>query len=79
MGLTYSARIFTKVALFGVRIILYIDDLVVLANTESFCQDYVTLVVEEIEKFWFILNEKKSCLVPAQTFTYLGTVWDTIG
>ena len=86
MGLTCSARIFTRVALFigsrlrrqGVRMVLYIDDLLVIAVSLKECERHVSLLLEAIEEFGFLLNEKKSNLEPAQIFTYLGLVWDTI-
>ena len=86
MGLTCSARIFTRVALFissrlrrmGVRIILYIDDLLVIASTARLCEEHVRLVVDTIVTFGFLLNMKKSNLTPSQVFVYLGMVWDTV-
>ena len=86
MGLTCSARIFTRVALFigaklrmqGVRIIMYIDDLLIIASSMDLCLHHVSLLLKAISDFGFLLNEKKSCLEPAQIFTYLGLVWNTI-
>ena len=85
MGLTCSARIFTRVALFigarlrkqGVRIVLYIDDLLIIASSGELCALHVKLLIDELAKFGFLLNEKKSNLVPAQAFIYLGLAWDT--
>ena len=85
MGLTCSARIFTRVALFvgsrlrrsGVRLVMYIDDLLVIASSSELCEEHVALVLEELAKFGFLLNEKKSCLSPSSSFTYLGFVWNT--
>merc|ERR1711954_159312 len=64
MGLTCSARIFTRVALFigsklrkqGVRIVLYIDDLLVVAASEELYQLHVSLLLQAIEEFGFLLN-----------------------
>ena len=86
MGLTCSARIFTRVALFigsrlrkqGVRIVLYIDDLLVIAISKDLCNRHVALLLAAIEEFGFLLNAKKSSLDPTQTFTYLGMVWDSV-
>ena len=85
MGLTCSARIFTRVALFiggrlrklGVRMVLYIDDLLVIARSREECAHHVQLLLDEVAKFGFLLNEKKSSLGPKQAFIYLGLVWDT--
>ena len=85
MGLTCSARIFTRVALFvgsrlrraGVRIVLYIDDLLVIAISKELCDQHVQELLKAIDEFGFLLNEKKSHLSPAQSFQYLGMVWDT--
>ena len=70
MGLTCSACIFTQVALFvgsrvrkfGIRIVLYIDDLLVIASSEDQCSHHVSLVLEALLHFGFLLNEKKSNL-----------------
>ena len=86
MGLTCSARVFTRVALFigsrlrrlGVRIVLYIDDLLVVAISRELCDAHIQLLLVEVVKFGFLLNEKKSSLLPSQTFTYLGLVWNTL-
>ena len=85
MGLTCSARVFTRVALFmgsklrmkGVRIVMYIDNLLVIAPSEELCRLHVSWLLEAIATFGFLLNVDKSCLVPSQCFTYLGLVWDT--
>ena len=53
MGLTCSARIFTRVALFmgsrlrrhGVRLVLYIDDLLVVASSKELCDQNVALLL----------------------------------
>ena len=68
MGLTCSARVFTRVALFigsrlrrsGVRIVLYIDDLLVMAFSEEQCNIHVSWLIEDIETFGFLLNIKKN-------------------
>ena len=86
MGLTCSTRIFTRVALFigarlrklGVRIVLYIDELLIIATSEELCRLHVQMLLKEIQKFGFLLNEKKSNLIPTQIFAYLGLVWDSV-
>ena len=86
MGLTCSARVFTRVALFvgarlrkqGVRIVLYIDDLLVIASSKELCDKHVALLLDAVSQFGFLLNEKKSTLTPSQSFLYLGLVWNTI-
>ena len=86
MGLTCSARIFTRIALFigsrlrrrGVRIVLYLDDLLVLASSMECCNTHVSWLVLDIATFGFLLNVAKSNLEPSQTFQYLGLIWDTV-
>ena len=86
MGLTCSARIFTRVALFigsrlrknGVRILLYIDDLLIIAASEEIAKQHVQMLLKEVARFGFLLNEKKSNLLPSQTFVYLGLAWNTL-
>ena len=49
-----------------------------MAFSEEQSNIHVSWLIEDIETFGFLLNIKKSSLVPTQSFQYLGLVWDTI-
>ena len=84
-GLCTAPFIFTKItrpiAAFlrskGIRIIFYLDDILVIATSEQECLLHLKVVMETLQGAGFLLNWKKSCLTPAQRFLYLGLWWDT--
>ena len=86
MGLTDSPRIFTRVTKFiqsflrkqGILVVMYIDDILVIASSFSECERCVNIVLGLLRKLGFLLNEKKCSLVPSQNFVYLGFVWNTV-
>ena len=86
MGLTCSLRIFTglmrvAVRIFrrnGIWIVIYIDDILIVALTKEECQRSVAIVRTMLEKMGFIINLPKSCLEPMREFVYLGYLWDTV-
>ena len=85
MGLTCSPRVFTGInkvlgTLFrrhGIRVVFYIDDIVVLGVSEEDCRQRVLFVLQSLRGLGFLINSAKSHLVPSQSFTYLGLQWDT--
>jgi len=84
-GLTSSPRIFTKVmrpviAMFrkqGIRMVHYIDDILVLGRTKQECQRNILIVLKTLIKLGWTINWDKSKLVPSQTFEYLGLKVDS--
>lgn len=56
----------------GLRLIIYIDDILVLAETESLLRDHVTAVVYLLENLEFVINYPKSELTPVQEIKFLG-------
>ena len=85
-GLTCSPRIFTLTTQFvaglgrcrGIRSIFYIDDILVLASSFKECQEQVMWLHDLLTDLGFIINHRKSDLVPSQKFRFLGLIWDTI-
>ena len=59
------------------RLHTYIDDWLVLAPSRALCQDQTSALKSLASNLGFVINEEKSELVPAQTFTYLGMVFNT--
>ena len=72
MGLMCSPRIFTGltkvvVKFFrkqGVWIVIYIDDILVVAPTKASCEWSVTIVRTMLERMGFIIKVPKSCFEP---------------
>ena len=55
----------------GVCLVLYIDDLLVIASSQALCDQHVSLLIEAVIKFEFLLNEK-NIITPSQSSLYLG-------
>ncbi|KAL0148327.1 hypothetical protein M9458_056389 [Cirrhinus mrigala] len=85
-GLALSPRTFTKcvdaslapLRLQGIRILNYIDDWLILAQSEMVAVRHRDVVLAHMKELGLRLNAKKSVLSPLQRTTYLGVVWDSI-
>ena len=85
-GLSSAPWVFTKTlkpvaALLremGVRLIVYIDDILILAETKERVEEHVDALVYLLECLGFIINRKKSVLTPSQVIEYLGLTIDTV-
>ena len=84
-GLSTSPFCFTKVTKpivqylrsQGVRVVFYLDDVLLLAQTRRGAQENRRRVVHLLGKLGFSLNHEKSDFVPRQSFSYLVLQWDT--
>ncbi|KAL0147294.1 hypothetical protein M9458_057396 [Cirrhinus mrigala] len=84
-GLALSPRTFTKcvdaalapLRLRGIRILNYIDDWLILAQSEVVAAQHRDVVLAHMKELGLRLNAKKSVLSPSQRTTYLGVVWDS--
>ncbi len=85
-GLALSPRTFTKcvdaalapLRLQGIRILNYIDDWLILAQSEQVAVRHRDVVLAHMRDLGLRLNAKKSVLPPVQKrTTYLGVVWDS--
>ncbi|KAL0149293.1 hypothetical protein M9458_055331 [Cirrhinus mrigala] len=84
-GLALSPRTFTKcvdaalapLRLQGIRILNYIDDWLILAQSEMVAVRHRDVVLAHMKELGLRLNAKKSVLSPLQRTTYLGVVWDS--
>jgi len=84
-GLALSPRTFTKcmdaaiapLRLQGIRILNYIDDWLILAQSEQQAVRHRDVVLAHIKSLGLRLNAKKSVLSPLQRTTFLGVVWDS--
>ncbi|KAI2646822.1 Protein P [Labeo rohita] len=61
----------------GIRILTYIDDWLILAQTEQMAVQHRDVVLAHMKELGLRLNTKKSVLSPLQRTTYLGVVWDS--
>ncbi len=81
-GLALSPRTFTKcvdaalapLRLQGIRILNYIDDWLILAQSERVAAQHRDVVLAHLKVLGLRLNTKKSVLSPLQRTTYLGVV-----
>ncbi|KAI2645622.1 Transposon Ty3-G Gag-Pol polyprotein [Labeo rohita] len=84
-GLALSPRTFTKcvdaalapLRLWGIRTLNYIDDWLILAQSEHMAVQHRDVVLAHLKELGLRLNAKKSVLSPLQRTTYLGRVWDS--
>ena len=83
-GLCVAPRIFTKVIAHVVKVLAkagiwclpYLDDLLIVASSKEECEFNTRKAIEILNSLGWILNSKKSRLVPAQAFTWLGVFFD---
>ena len=79
-GLSSAPWVFTKTTRpvvaalreLGLRLIIYIDDILVVAETESLLKDHIMGVVFLLENLGFVINYPKSQLNPSQEIEFLG-------
>ncbi len=85
-GLSLSPRVFTKVvegALtplreVGVRILNYLDDWLILAQSREQLGDHRDLVLRHLSQLGLRVNWEKSKLSPVQRITFLGVELDSV-
>ena len=61
----------------GVRMIIYLDDILVMAQSVVQCIRHSQLVVNTLIKLGFYIKRGKCILEPSQNFFFLGYMWDT--
>jgi len=84
-GLSYAPRTFTKlmkpVVAFlrerGIKLIIYLDDLIIFCNNWEMLTHQLTLVQELFHSFRLTITYKKSQLIPTQELTFLGLMIST--
>ena len=85
-GLSSAPRIFTKlckpiVAILrgkGFLIIIYLDDILLIGKSFRDCQDALWETFSVLVKLGFVINLKKSTLVPTQILEFLGFILNTL-
>ncbi len=84
-GLSLAPRTFTKcmdaalspLRQMGIRILNYLDDWLILAQSEVELLSHRTLILSHLERLGLRVNFAKSALSPSQRISFLGTVLDT--
>ena len=79
-GLSSAPWVFTKTTKpvvaalreLGLRLIIYIDDILMMAETESLLKEHILAAVYLLENLGFVINHPKSELVPTQEIEFLG-------
>ena len=61
----------------GIKAIVYLDDWLVYGPSEEQCREHGFIVKDVLEKLGFIINHKKSSLIPTQEIEWLGVLWNT--
>ena len=62
----------------GIRLIIYLDDILIMCHSIIEAQQHRDLVIRLLESLGFIVNLEKSVLNPSQIMEYLGMVVNSI-
>ena len=84
-GLFCAPWVFTKtlkpvVTLFrelGVRLVIYIDDILIMAETREQARDHTLCLIHLLENLGFIVHPEKPLTIPAQEIEFLGIQVDS--
>ena len=85
-GLASAPRTFTKIMKpvvatlrnLGIRLIIYVDDLLILADSEQTARLHLATAQNLLENLGFVINLKKSVLSPVQKIEFLGMTVDSL-
>ncbi|CAJ0920785.1 unnamed protein product [Ranitomeya imitator] len=84
-GLATVPRVFTKImaalmAILRVRGLVlfpYLDDILIKAPSFAQAHESLSIVLDTLARFGWLVNRKKSCLIPSQRIIFLGMLLDT--
>ena len=62
----------------GIRIIIYINDMLIMANSKEEASQHLEVLVHLLEALGFIINQEKSFLCPLQEIEFLGLMVDSL-
>lgn len=62
----------------GLLSVVFLDDFLLIGHTYQDCQQNVYITLSTLERLGFVINYKKSCLVPSQRLKYLGFIFDSV-
>ena len=61
----------------GIRSIWYLDDILIIGTSKEECERNLRIALQLLQEVGFIVNWKKSSLIPSQNFRFLGLLWNT--
>ena len=84
-GLSCAPWVFTKITKaavsvlreMSIRLIIYIDDILVMAESETLLRDHVAGIIYLLENLGFVINFPKSLLEPTKVIDFLGFLLDS--
>jgi hypothetical protein len=62
----------------GVRLVIYLDDLLIVGSTAEECEAAVRLIIEVLESLGFLINFKKSETTPTLCLEYIGLITNSV-
>lgn len=62
----------------GYLSVSFLDDFLLLGQTYEECHENVKITISTLETLGFVINYKKSSLVPTQRIKYLGFIFDSV-
>ena len=62
----------------GIKIVIYIDDIVIMADTAAGTTQYVNVLIHVLQCLGFIINFEKPVMTPMQELEFLGMMVNTI-
>ena len=85
-GLSSSPRIFTKILKCvisflrseGLKITAYLDDILICSKSLETIKKEISQTIKLLESLGFVINYKKSNIVPSRKLLHLGFIWDSI-
>ena len=85
-GLSSAPWIFTKTLRpvaaklreLGIRLVVYLDDILVIANSLEQATDHTSTLIYTLEYLGFIVHPEKSMTQPTQRVEFLGMIIDTV-
>ena len=84
-GLASAPRVFTKIMKpvigmlrkMGVRLIVYLDDILIMAESKQLATQHAQLVASTLKNLGFVVNYEKSVLTPSLQMEFLGLLVDS--
>lgn len=85
-GLATAPRVFTKILRplaaklrkQGIRIVIYLDDILIMAQSKDLLRSHMRVLAHELECLGFKLNQNKCVWTPTQTIEYLGFLINSV-
>ena len=62
----------------GVRLVVYLDDILLMADTQELLQQHLQLTMSQLTDLGFMLNLKKCILTPCRRLEFLGFIVDSL-